>query len=192
MAYDYIYWRTLLKAEHESVWAVFSDIKGSCFARGLEEFAMGGGVSGEVAGTYYLSGLTDYERQIEHIEEREGCRFECDELLSVTLSYEELYYYLDFAAKWHIKNFSDAPEYVKRLNNALAAYRQRFFNSESPEAILARVALPDESEKQKLYELGKNDTRGILIIGRPSFAQVAEWFEKQPSFKESFFNFFPE
>ena len=112
---------------------------------------------------------------------------------TVVLSYEELYYYMDLDVKWHIQNYSDKPEYVERLNNALAAYRERFLNSESPEAILARVPFPDESEKQKIiYLFGKKDAKGIFIMGRPSLARVGERFKAQPSLEEKAFGYYPE
>ncbi len=185
--------RTLLSSEHEAVWCVFSDIREGHFAWSIEQLAQGVGLGGEVAGCYYWSSVSKNASQNEHLGVIKGCRFEGDEMPTVILSYEELYYYMDLDVKWHIQNYSDKPEYVERLNNALAAYRERFLNSESPEAILARVPFPDESEKQKIiYLFGKKDAKGIFIMGRPSLARVGERFKAQPSLEEKAFGYYPE
>ncbi len=135
----------MLTLNHEGVYVVFSCNRCKNFSNALETLADGIGLAEEMCGCEFWSDIDDYGRYAEHIEQFEGCRFTLHGTSPVVLSYEELYYYMDLAVKWHIKNYSDKPEYVERLNNALAAYRERFLNSESPEAILARVHRPERS-----------------------------------------------
>ena len=142
----------LLKPEHEAVWYVFDDIQYGHFAWALGQLAKGVGLSCEISGCDFWSDLDDYAISAEHIKEFKGCRFEMLDdynVPSIIISYEELYYYMDLAVKWHIKNYSSAHEYVNQLNNFLADYRKRFLKSESPEVILARVSRPGQpADKQ--------------------------------------------